>query len=395
MWTTEIGAATIAADGCQSGSRSHATIASVTARKQATPISNPANEQPSRIQAEGTGDGDGQGWRWAVPAFVRTYPCQTTAAAAVYAAAAAVSLLVLPDPLVGPFAGGRIGTWLVGLLAMVPMAPIWTSLYRFVILGDTCRHYWPPDRRSLRVLVAQVILSAITATGALPFAVFVDFWPRLTIGTRWIAALLAGLSALRLLALWLSLRLAIAPHVGAAGKSRPFLESSFVYSGGAVLRMFAGQGAGLSAADGAVRRAHPGNTVDGAQTSAACSPGYGGGDRRSHGGIRFGRWRNVFVHGPATSRRGPARAGASAHGHVQTMERIVSRWIIRLMSRESAPAPIACGDARLGWKSSSRSVRPENRHSSGIRQTRVSLSCRTTNEPASCHYQGGCPWQFG
>ena len=171
--------------------------------------------------------------------FARNYPRQTIAAVAIYAASAAILVLVPPGPHLGFFVGGEIRTWVGSMLALFLLAPVWTSLCRFVILGDTERRYWPPDRRDRRVLTVLIILSAIAMTGSLPFVVFVDTLQRLTISSSWIAGMLACVVMARLLFMWLALRLSIAPAMGAAGTRPNALDTSFAYTRRAVPRLFA------------------------------------------------------------------------------------------------------------------------------------------------------------
>jgi hypothetical protein len=178
----------------------------------------------------------------AVPLFVRSYPRQTIAAAVIYAVTATLSALVLPRLPINFLASGHVKTWLGTLIALVLMAPIWTSVYRFVVLGDTEHRYWPPDMRSRRVLTVLVILSAITMIGGLPFVFIIDLMPRLTIRKLAIAGILLGVVAAKLVFLWLTLRLSIAAPMGAAGTRPNPLDTSFGYTRGAVMRIFATKG---------------------------------------------------------------------------------------------------------------------------------------------------------
>ena len=175
----------------------------------------------------------------AVPKFARAYPRQTIAAALIYAAIAGVSALVLPQLPIAFLASGHFKTWLGTLLALVLMAPIWTSVYRFVILGDTAHRYWPPDMRSRRVLTVLAILSVITLIGGLPFVFVVDLLPRLTVRRLVSVGIVGGALLVKLVFLWLTLRLAIAAAMAATGTRPNAMDTSFGYTSGAVMRILA------------------------------------------------------------------------------------------------------------------------------------------------------------
>lgn len=176
----------------------------------------------------------------AMKLFIRSYPRQTVAAALIYVATAILSAVVLPRlPPISLLASGHIKTWFGTLISLVLLAPIWTSVYRFVVLGDTEHRYWPPDKRSRRVLTVLIILSAITMIGGLPFVFIVDLMPRLTMRRLAIAGVVAGAIASKLIFFWLSIRLSIAPTMGATGTRPNPLDTSFGYTHGAVMRIVA------------------------------------------------------------------------------------------------------------------------------------------------------------
>jgi len=174
-----------------------------------------------------------------VPRFLRAYPWQSLGFLIVYAvtsAASASGLLHLPLP---AWMAGQMSVWLFGTLGTLLLAPVWTALYRFAILNDTDRCWWQPDFRTRRVAGVLTALAVVGLIGAAPFAAGLDILPRLGARRMMVIAAVGVAVAVRLGAIWLSTRLAIAPAMAATGTKSEALDISFDYTGGATMRVFA------------------------------------------------------------------------------------------------------------------------------------------------------------
>lgn len=160
--------------------------------------------------------------------YGRAYPLF---AAAIFGAALLGALLkgYVRLPLPGVMAQPTT-VWLVDTLVILLLAPAWVAVYRFAILNDTDRAWWPLDMRVRRVALTMLALSAVTLIGVLPFALALDVLPRM--GPRRLVALAAiGMAVLvRIGSWWLSARLAIAPAMAATGTKPQALDVSFGYT---------------------------------------------------------------------------------------------------------------------------------------------------------------------
>ncbi len=166
----------------------------------------------------------------AAAGFVRRYRWMALGFFAAYFAAAAIGvsgIVRLPMPL---WLASLLVTWGLGAVAMVAMAPIWTALYRFAVLGDATRQYRQFDTRTLRVAGVMAVMSVIMLLGAVPFALGLDILPR--VGPRRLVVLGAVAFAfmVKLGSFWLNARLVIAPAMAAAGSRPQALDTSFVYT---------------------------------------------------------------------------------------------------------------------------------------------------------------------
>jgi hypothetical protein len=120
--------------------------------------------------------------------------------------------------------------WVVDTVVLLLLVPAWTALYRFAILNDTGRGWWPPDMRMRRVALSLLALAVVALLGVLPLALALDVLPRM--GPRRLVALAAiALAVLaRLGSWWLAARLAIAPAMAATGTKPQALDVSFGYT---------------------------------------------------------------------------------------------------------------------------------------------------------------------
>ena len=174
-----------------------------------------------------------------VPRFLRAYPLQAFGFLLVYAVSAALSasgLLRLPMP---AWMAGQMSVWLFGTISTLILTPVWTALYRFAILNDTNRQWRQVDYRSRRVAVVLLALAVVGLIGSAPFAAGLDILPRLGARRTMVIAAVGVAVAVRLGAIWLSTRLAIAPPMAATGTKSEALDISFDYTGGATLRVLA------------------------------------------------------------------------------------------------------------------------------------------------------------
>ena len=177
----------------------------------------------------------GAAWR-----FARARLWLVLAGAAVYGLAAAVPALLqahLPR-LQGPVAG-QLAAWGVSLPMLILATPIWTALYRFVILKDSSRAYAVIDVRFWRVLLAGLVLSFIGLFGSLSLVVGTVLMTGQGGRRLVVFAIIVASALVRVAAWWIALRLAIAPPLGAAGvRPRP-LDAAYSYTQGAVWRILA------------------------------------------------------------------------------------------------------------------------------------------------------------
>ena len=176
--------------------------------------------------------GEGLG---AAARFVRAKPGMTFGVLGGYTIAAAigsVGIIRLPLPF---WLAGMLLTWTIALLLMLGLAPIWTALYRFAVLGDVSRRYWQIDVRTRRVALMLAVLAFISLLGALPFALALDVIPR--VGLRRFAVLGAvGFAALvKAGSFWLLGRLAISGAMAATGSKPQAMDTSFAYTQGAAI----------------------------------------------------------------------------------------------------------------------------------------------------------------
>jgi len=162
--------------------------------------------------------------------FARAYPRMCVIAAAVYATSAVLSARYLAQVLPAGWTGSQISAWVGSLPQIVLVAPVWTALLRFVILGDKRRRYRIWDYRVRRVLLVTVILSAILMAGGLLFALSLDVLPRFRIRRLVALAVLAVTLGAKIVSWWLVMRLAIAPALAAAGTRRYALDTAFSFT---------------------------------------------------------------------------------------------------------------------------------------------------------------------
>ncbi len=157
---------------------------------------------------------------------------------AIYVLAAVLSPLVLGH--VAWLQGAvrsQVGAWVASLPLLVLLAPIWTALYRFVILKEAHRGYAVADIRFWRVLLTGFVLSLIGFFGGMALVVGTVLMTGMGARRLVIFAIMVGSALLRVAAWWFSLRLAIAPPLGAAGARPRPLDTAFSYTQGAVWRI--------------------------------------------------------------------------------------------------------------------------------------------------------------
>ncbi|MCW3475154.1 hypothetical protein [Limobrevibacterium gyesilva] len=175
----------------------------------------------------------------AIPGFARAHPQTILAAAAIYAASAVFATAMLARYQQPGWVVTHVMNWAVALPALVLMAPVLTKLYRQVILGEDDRPLLRLDFRVRRVLLVTLVLSLIVMLGGLPFALVLDAAPRLAGHRVIIWAILTVAILSKLVAWWLTFRLAIAPPLGAAGMRANAMDTAYSYTRGAVLRITA------------------------------------------------------------------------------------------------------------------------------------------------------------
>ena len=120
--------------------------------------------------------------------FVRAYRGLCVIFMLTYLAAAGVGIsgwVELPLPL---WLSGLALTWGLGAIGLLILAPVWTALFRFTVLGDSARRYWQFDSRTRRVALVQFIMAVVMLIGATPFALGLDVLP-LVAGRRLIVGL--------------------------------------------------------------------------------------------------------------------------------------------------------------------------------------------------------------
>ncbi len=177
-----------------------------------------------------------EGWMAAV-GFLRAYRRQSVIFLVVYLAAAGIGLsnwVHLPLPV---WLSGLVLTWGLGAIGLVVLAPVWTSVYRFAVLGDGNRRYWQFDTRTWRVLVVMLIMATVMLVGAIPFAIGLDVLPALGVRRLFVAIVVVIAFAVKYLAFWLNARLGIAPAMAAAGTRQQAMDTSWTYTRRASLRV--------------------------------------------------------------------------------------------------------------------------------------------------------------
>ncbi len=163
--------------------------------------------------------------------FALAYPWTCAYAAAVYAGlgAAAKYFFVLQ---LEQFTTLQLVSWLITLPQTLALAPVWTALPRFIILGDAGRRLPTFDVRLRRVVMVTLVLSAILLLGGLVFAVTIDGLRRFPIRPLFARPMLLLTFGARLATWWLLLRLAIAPAMAAAGARDYPLDTAFSFTRG-------------------------------------------------------------------------------------------------------------------------------------------------------------------
>ncbi len=170
-----------------------------------------------------------EGWTAAV-GFMRAYPRQSLLFVLVYLGAAGVGVgnfVVLPLPV---WLAGLALTWGLGVTGLILLAPVWTALYRYAVLGDRNRRYWQFDVRLWRVLVVMVVMALIMLIGAVPFALGLDVLQLLGGRRMFVAGIVGFAFTVKALAFWLNARLAIAPAMGATGTRPQAMDTSWAYT---------------------------------------------------------------------------------------------------------------------------------------------------------------------
>jgi hypothetical protein len=162
--------------------------------------------------------------------FARVYRGMCVIAAAVYAISAVLSARYLTGLLPAGWTGSLVSAWVGSLPQTVLLAPVWTALLRFVILGDERRRYRVWDYRVRRVLLVTVIMSAVLAAGGFLFALSLDLLPRFPVRRLVMTAVLAATLSAKFASWWLVMRLAIAPALAAAGTRRYALDTAFSFT---------------------------------------------------------------------------------------------------------------------------------------------------------------------
>ncbi|HET6195115.1 MAG TPA: hypothetical protein VFE12_05160, partial [Acetobacteraceae bacterium] len=168
--------------------------------------------------------------------FAVVYPWTCVFAAVVYAATAAGSKYLVPfEPT--HYSTAHLEAWLVLLPQLLLLAPVWTALPRFIILGDERRRLLTFDYRLRRVVLVTLVLSAILMVGGLAFAITLDALQKFHVRLLFARPLLLLVFIARLAAWWLVLRLAIAPAMAAAGLRSYAIDTSFSFTRGWLFRI--------------------------------------------------------------------------------------------------------------------------------------------------------------
>jgi hypothetical protein len=162
--------------------------------------------------------------------FLRHYRWQSLGLFVAYLASGALGASGVVHFPLPTWLSGMLSTWLLSLLVTVVLAPVWTALFRFAVIGDRGRSYRQWDVRTRRVLGAMAVLAVVSLLGAVPFALGLDILPRM--GPRRVVALgaISFAALVKLGAFWLNARLAIAPAMAAAGTKPQALDTSFAYT---------------------------------------------------------------------------------------------------------------------------------------------------------------------
>ena len=171
------------------------------------------------------------------PRFIRAYPLLIFYAAVIYAGSTVVSMILLPRLHLTGSIQPYLVSWLVSLPGIVLLAPMWTALNRFIILGDRGRRLISVDFRLRRVVVVLLALSLIGMLGGAPFALVFDFASRLITRRTLAWGIIGATCLIKLAERWLSFRLAIAPAMAAAGTRKRPLDVAFSYTSGTVFRI--------------------------------------------------------------------------------------------------------------------------------------------------------------
>jgi hypothetical protein len=153
----------------------------------------------------------------------------------IYLLQATVSAVVFPRYHLDGWIGNYITNWSGSLIGLVLLAPVWTALFRAVILRVDDRTYMTMDVRLARVLRVTFALSVLLMIGGVPLAFALDFVPRLFGGRQIVIyAVVGGAMLCKVFAWWLAFRLAIAPPLAATGRRAQALDTAFTYTSGAV-----------------------------------------------------------------------------------------------------------------------------------------------------------------
>lgn len=162
--------------------------------------------------------------------FAKAYPGQTAGFVLAYLAAAGLGVsgwISLPLPL---WLSGLVLTWGLGTIALLLLAPVWTAIFRFTVLGDRSRRYVQFDVRTRRVAAVQFVMAMVMLVGAVPFALGLDVLP-LVVGRRLIVGIIVLIAFfMKYVAFWLNARLAIAPAMAATGTRTQSMDTSWAYT---------------------------------------------------------------------------------------------------------------------------------------------------------------------
>lgn len=162
--------------------------------------------------------------------FIRVRPGMFLGVLGGYGIAAAVGasgILHLPLPF---WLSGLLMTWLTALLLMLALAPVWTALFRFAVLGDRDRRYLQWDVRTRRVALMMAILAFISLLGAIPFALGLDIIPRVGLRRFAVIGAVSFAALVKVGSFWLLGRLAISGAMAATGSKPQAMDTSFAYT---------------------------------------------------------------------------------------------------------------------------------------------------------------------